>query len=77
MPGNEIAVFHEKWPDLLSNTLKSDEFDENFVTRESIRGHFPPGGWAWGPPGSFLNRSRASRTSKIDQNGPSQKSAKI
>ena len=31
------------------NTLKSYDFDEEVVTRESICGTFPPGGWAWGP----------------------------
>ena len=25
-----------------------NDFDEKFVTRESICGHFYPGGWGWG-----------------------------
>ena len=41
--------FHEEWPDRWYNTLKIDDFDEEVVTRESICGKFPPGGWAWGP----------------------------
>ena len=46
--GNEKAIFHEKLLDILQNTLNSDDFDEKFITRESICGHFYPGGFGWG-----------------------------
>ena len=46
--GNEKLGFHGKLFDLLQNTLKSYDFDEQFITRESICGHFYPGGLGWG-----------------------------
>ena len=40
--------FYQKCPDLLKNATKITLFDEKFITRESICGHFRPGGLGWG-----------------------------
>ena len=46
--GNEKVGFHEKLPDLLQNTTQIALFDEKLITRESMCGHFRPGGLGWG-----------------------------
>ena len=48
-PGNEKVFFHENWHVLSQSQLKSANFDETFITRESICGHVRLCGLGWGP----------------------------
>ena len=45
----EKVSFHKKWHETSHRCRKIDDFGENFITRESICGHFLSGELAWGP----------------------------
>ena len=42
------ALREGQFQTMFKNKLNIDDFDEQFITRGSICGHFHPGGWGWG-----------------------------